>query len=517
MVAQIRSASAKSLEADHLRRGALQETAFYRAKIAALEANSPLDLKRVEKERINELEKQINILANENAQMGKELELEKEGREQANTLHSSATQLEAETLKRAEEAEEAQREAFEELERLRGQFLTYEQDAREHTEQLITLSSQVQQREAERDQLRSQLDEAIATRDQNVQLVGEVQAAITSAGLMASEMEAMYAKESGKVQQLEEELAECRAELESRTKNAELAAERLKEIENAYAKSREEADALRAVTTSRLGEILDSHKELRADEARAARGHQEQLQALEEEGKSLRKMLQEAGQRVDAAESGVSQHRTKMRDMESKVQALRGELRTTQTKLLSAQAEVARYKQLHSTRDEELKEKEMAMTEVETRCTMFRNLLADHGIAVEDSNFDNIKEPSTRELEDKLRERTRANEVAQREIQDLRIRCEEAEVKIESLGKLVERIKDTLVERVKDTRSPTSPNMRSPTPTGGEVNRVGELEKKLVDMEKEHRDKVAGLETDYQTAVRYVKGTEKMLKRMKVS
>ncbi|OWZ44579.1 hypothetical protein C351_02711 [Cryptococcus neoformans c8] len=504
LVAQIRAASARSAEADHLRRGALQETAFYRAKIAALETNSPLDLKRVEKERINELEKQINILANENAQLSKELEWEKEGREQANCLRSSATQREAETLKRAEEAEEAQREALEELERMRDHFLTYEQSAREHTEQLITLSSRVQQREAERDQLRSQLDEAIATRDQNVQLVNEVQAAITSAGLMASEMEAMYAKESGKVQQLEKELAECRVELESRTRNAELAAERLKEIENAYAKSREEADALRAVTTSRLGEILDSHKEMRADETRVTKGHQEQLQALEEEGKSLRKMLKEAGQRVDAAESGVNQHRTKMRDMGSKVQALRSELRTSQTKLLSAQAEAARYKQLHSTRDEELKEKETAVTDVETRCTMLRNLLADHGIAVNDSDLDDIKTPSTRELEGKLREQARVNEAAQREIQDLRTRCEEAEVKVESLGKLV--------ERIKDARSPT---MRSPTPTDGEISRVSELEKKLIDMEKEHRDKVAGLETDYQTAVRYVKGTEKMLKRMK--
>ncbi|EAL21307.1 hypothetical protein CNBD3610 [Cryptococcus deneoformans B-3501A] len=494
LVAQIRAASAKSVEADHLRRGALQETAFYRAKIAALETNSLLDLKRVEKERINELEKQINILANENAQMSKELEWEKEGREQANCLHSSATQREAETLRRAEEAEEAQKEALEELERLRGHFLTYEQGAREHSEQLITLSSRVQQREAERDQLRSQLDEAIATRDQNIQLVSEVQAAITSAGLMASEMEAMYTKESVKVQQLEEELAECRAELESRTRNAELATEKLKEIENAYAKSREEADALRAVTTSRLGEILDSHKEMRADETRAARGHQEQLQALEEEGKSLRKMLKEAGQRVDAAESGVNQHRTKMRDVESKVQTLRGELRTSQTKLLSAQAEVARYKQLHSTRDEELKEKEIAMTEVETRCAMLRNLLADHGIAVNDSDLEDIKAPSTRELEGKLREQTRVSEAAQREIQDLRTRCEEAEVKVESLGKLV--------ERIKGARSPTSASMRSPTPTSGEMTRVSELEKKLIDMEKEHRDKVAGLETDYQTAVR---------------
>lgn len=136
---------------------------------------------------------------------------------------------------------------------------------------------------------------------------------------------------------------------------------------------------------------------------------------------------------------------------------------------------------------------------------MLRNLLADHGIAVNDSDLDDIKTPSTRELEGKLREQARVNEAAQREIQDLRTRCEEAEVKVESLGKLV--------ERIKDARSPT---MRSPTPTDGEISRVSELEKKLIDMEKEHRDKVAGLETDYQTAVRYVKGTEKMLKRMKV-
>lgn len=36
-------------------------------------------------------------------------------------------------------------------------------------------------------------------------------------------------------------------------------------------------------------------------------------------------------------------------------------------------------------------------------------------------------------------------------------------------------------------------------------------------MQNQHKEKMAALEGDYQTAVRYVKGTEKMLKRMKVS
>ena len=44
-----------------------------------------------------------------------------------------------------------------------------------------------------------------------------------------------------------------------------------------------------------------------------------------------------------------------------------------------------------------------------------------------------------------------------------------------------------------------------------------DAERRMVEMQSEHKEKMAALEGDYQTAVRYVKGTEKMLKRMKVS
>jgi len=84
-------------------------------------------------------------------------------------------------------------------------------------------------------------------------------------------------------------------------------------------------------------------------------------------------------------------------------------------------------------------------------------------------------------------------------------RCHEAEDKVESLGRLV--------DRIKDARSPTAMSARSPTPPGDR----GDYEMRINEMEMKHQEKIKQVESDYQTAVRYVKGSEKMLKRMKVS
>ena len=373
-MAQVRAASDKAVEAERLRRGALQEAAFFRAKVATLESNSPIDLARMEKERINELERQLAALHAEHTTAQRNLERINGDSSSTRQLHSASVQREAETLKRAEDAEEAHRQALEELEELHLRSKMAENSLREHSERIVSLSSASQQREAERDRLQTQLDEAISQRDDHLVLIEQVQAAVVAADVRSREIEGMHEKANSRVTDLEQELADTRAELESRSREAETAREKMVEVENAYAKSREEADSLRTVTTSRLGELLESHKSLRADDTRAARGHQDQIRALEEEGNSLRKMLREAGQRLDAAESGVSHHRSKARDLEKGHQSLRGELRAQRTKLLSAQTELNKYKELYCAKDGELRERDLAVTEIETRCNMLRNL-----------------------------------------------------------------------------------------------------------------------------------------------
>ena len=487
----------------------MQEAAFFRAKVATLETNSPIDLARIEKERINELERQLHVLSTDHSAAQRDLEQAVGESSQHKQLHSAAVEREAENLRRAEDAEDAHRQATEQLDDLQQRSISSENSLREHTERLITLSSVAQQREAERDHLQSQLDNAVAAREEHVGLIEQAQAAIAAAGLRSSEMETTYGKLTARISQLEDELAKARAELDGRTRDAELATERLAEIENAWAKSREEADSLRTVTTSRLGELLDSHKEMRADEVRLTRGHQEQLRALEEEGKSLRRMLREAGHRVDAAEAGVSTHRQKVRDHEAQHQSLRAEVRSHQTKLLNAQTELAKYKDMYSAKNAEGRDRDGVAVEVETRCMMLRNLLADHGIAVSDKDLTSGETSSTRDLESKLHERTRAHETAQRDVDELTRRCHEAEDKAESLGRLV--------DRMKDARGPTNMSMRSPTPPPESDRRAADAERKIAELEIQHREKMVALEGDYQTAVRYVKGTEKMLKRMKVT
>jgi hypothetical protein len=61
---------------------------------------------------------------------------------------------------------------------------------------------------------------------------------------------------------------------------------------------------------------------------------------------------------------------------------------------------------------------------------------------------------------------------------------------------------------------------RSPTPpASGTLSGTGaaDYEARMSEMEMKHQEKIKQVESDYQTAVRYVKGSEKMLKRMKVS
>lgn len=362
------------MEAERLRRGALQEAAFYRAKVATIEANAPSDTTRMETERIAELERQLEALSTEHSNAQRELQRKHSTSGSASALTSPRLDRDTEAIERAEEAEEAHRVALAELAELQSKHTLVETSLRELNERFITTSSQTQQREAERDHYRSQLEEAHAARDQHLSVIEEAQKAIAQAGARAVEVEALHQTATNRIRELEQELASAKSEVESKTRDAQIANDRLNEIEGSYAKSREEADSLRSVTTGRLGDLLDSHRSLRTDEARTIRGHQEQVRALEEEGSSLRKMLREAGQRVDAAEAGVSTHREKARELEMMLRTTKTEMRGHKSKLASALAELNKYKELQGARDAELRDREMAATELETRVTVLRNL-----------------------------------------------------------------------------------------------------------------------------------------------
>ncbi|KAG8919659.1 Negative regulator of mitotic exit [Tulasnella sp. 418] len=303
IAAQERAASERFAEADRVRNNALKETAFYRAKLSAYEANSTTEVSRLERERISQLESQLQQLVSEHmAQMDELMDLytsETKLKEQAEDRANDA-------IKRAELAENAHEKVLREHSE---KHTALEGSLRDPIDPLLSLSSATQQKDADIAALSRLVEELTLSRDQQQRALEQAQAALLAATARADEIDRQWSRGTERMFLLEAEVHELRSELEARTQETESANSRLRDVENVWAKSREEADALRALTTGGLGELLDSQKEMLADEDRATRGHAEKLRAMELEASSLRKMLKEAGVRVDAAQNELSEYK----------------------------------------------------------------------------------------------------------------------------------------------------------------------------------------------------------------
>jgi chromosome segregation ATPase len=505
---QMQLASDKIQDAERMQKASLQEAAYYRAKLAALESGDMPEASKIDANRIADLERQLESTTTEHIGGQRELERLKSEVAHHQKICNDATEAETETLKRAEVAEEEIARLQEEVETLRDQVANHDRSTRDQTERFITLTSTHQQREAERDDYKTQLDDLRGKNDEFAQLLEQATASMAATNLRADQFETMHGQAKEQITVLEQELAEIKRALEDKTREAEQATARLAETEGLHTSAREEVTNYRSLTSGRLGELLESHRAIREDNTRGVKGHQDQLRALEEEKGSLLKLLRDAGERVDATEAVASSHRKKARELEQQHQTLRGDMRAQRTKLVAAQNELAKYRNLFTNKDSELRERDQAVTELQTRVSLMRKLLGEHGINVSDADLDSAETSSAGELESKLRDKSRAHDTAQREIDELKRRCQEAEDKSDSLARMV--------ERYKDARSPSAGSIHSGDGEGGDASqRARDAERKLAEAEDAHQKRLTALQSDYETAVRYVKGTEKMLKRMK--
>lgn len=411
------------------------------------------------------------------------------------TLRREAEERENEAIMRAEVAEQALEQHQDELGGLRDLHTSKEATLRDHAEKLLGLSSAVQQHEAERNQMRSQLEEATSTRDDHLRLLEEAQGAVSAASNRADDLHDRLERSRAHARKLEDELAELRSELEAKTRETEEAVQRKLDAENSWTKSREEADSLRMVTTSRIGELLDSHKALRADESRLSRGHQEKTRALELESSSLRKMLSEAGSRVDAAQASASQHRQHSEELSRSQLTLQTELRQAKTRLTESRQEALRHRETANSREADLRARDVQLTDLQARCATLRSILADAGVAVDDNNEHAATDSIARHLEAQVRDQTAAASKAQAQVDSLTRALEKAQARQEDLSKQVSKIRQD-----RDIGSTSSPLIGS-----SEDARLAEMERRLADNDAVHKKKVQQLESDYQTAVQYVK------------
>ncbi|CEL57233.1 Tip elongation aberrant protein 1 OS=Schizosaccharomyces pombe (strain 972 / ATCC 24843) GN=tea1 PE=1 SV=1 [Rhizoctonia solani AG-1 IB] len=484
-VAQLQSASDRLNEADRVKTAALQEAAFCRAKLAAYESTLENDPAKLEREKSAQLERLVVAAQTERGVLERTLLERTDALALQTQLREQAEERAADAIRRAEIAEEDMARAKDQLQKF------------------VVVQSSIKQHEAEHAAVLKKLEEATTLRDQHMRALEQTQQALAATTARADDMERQWERSTGMIQSLEEDLERTRNELNERAQESQRAVERLRDVEEAWTKSREEADAHRHATTSSLGMLLDSHKELMADEDRASRGHAEKVHAMEMEISGLRKMLTEAGNRITGNQTDLVAHQRKASTAIADAAAVRAQLDGVRAQLTSHIIEQGRLKQEIAMKEAAVRERVSAASSAEVRLGMLRKYLVDNGIVIdeEDINSDNENRGGmvrVQQLENELRERTRLYQDLERELQDANRRREDAEARIHHLAQQL--------ERAKSAASPSSPDAEG---------RAASAERKREETETRLNKRIQELDHDYQMAVKYVKGTEKMMRRMK--
>ncbi|KAJ7783574.1 hypothetical protein DFH07DRAFT_727086 [Mycena maculata] len=504
MVEQARQASEHVADAERMKTSATQEAAYYRAKLSAFENANEAEVGRLERERVADLERRMSALMTERYEQDRKMSELSDSLALQTTLCEQAEARAADASKRAELVDESHERTLLRHNSIQERHNALEAQLRDHADRLLSQTTALEQKDADEMSLRAQVDELIQSRDQHLRALEQARTALQAASSRAEEVDVQYDRAREQISTLEVDLIELRGELESRNAEVESLRTRLTDVENSWSKSREEADAFRALTTGSLGELLDTHRELKTDEDRMARGHAEKTQAMETEAVSLRKMLKDATQQVDQVQMQLTEERRRVREHETEQSSLRSQLVGLRAQLSNALVDVGRAKKDLADREAQLGDRSKESSDATVRLGMLRNYLAENGIGVDEdsrSRAQGATSPQVTELESKLAERTRLHENAERELAQVLRRKRDVESQLSQVS--------TQLEKVRSTPS-----------SGGTLNpdaeaRAAEAERKLEETEQGYKARMQQMEEDYQLAVHYVKGTEKMMRRMR--
>jgi chromosome segregation ATPase len=486
-------------EAEKQRASAIQEAAYYRAKLVALEASSEGEVGRLDRERLVELERQLAATLAVQAERDRRLaQLSEELALKSNLLEQAEANA-AEATKRAGLLEETHVRVLRDHTDIQERHAALDAELRESADRLLAQTSLVQQKDAGLVNVQTQLDELLLSREQHVRALEQAQSALQKATLRAAEVDEQSQHTREQVGQFETELAEVRGELEARVSELEAVRVRLTGAENAWAKSREEADAFRALTTTGLGELLDTHRDLKMDEDRITRGHTERVQALETEVASLRAMLKDATNRLEDSHGDLANERRKARESETEALGLHTQITGLRAQFANALAESARARQGLASRESELKQKAKDAADAALRLDMLRNYLAENDIVLNNDGLPAKAESETAsrvaELESKLAQYTRLQEQTERELQTVSRQKQDALAQVTALS--------NQLDRLRSTQSPAL--TRNGLDDSASDARVAEAERRAEDVERSYKQRMQQLEDDYRLALQLVK------------
>ena len=501
---QTRTASERISEAERQRDEALADASYVRARLAAAQLGDespPLD------DRATDLSKKLVIaLAIQN-----DLTVKLEGVESQLQVEKMARQVAEETaqshLGKYDDAERRRQEGWTQLEELREQHADVQRVAAEERTKSVDHVAVAGNLRVEAEELKKQVAEMTEVLDAQTNAVKVTKASITCAVERAEAAENSLQSERLHRIELEKEIVQLKQQLGSLDDYQ----SRIEDLEQQLKLAREEADSHRNVMLTKLDTIVNRSSPTTSID------YEGRIRTLQDHLDSTKSLHAESRQQVDAATHNLSKANERIATLESSQSQSVRQVADLQSRLSETIDQLQHLQGEHTKVRSRMTDVQRDLDASYVKHSAIKQLFSERP-----SSSSPARGTGTPEFTSKIRELERQLEESARLREELESSQEQV---MQNLSVASKRHKEATrrqrdaedrVKKLEEELERASNISGSGSGDVAEANRrTVEAEKKLADSTVVFQDRLTQLEADYQSAVHYVKGTEKMIRRMK--
>ncbi|KAF9428830.1 Negative regulator of mitotic exit [Podila epigama] len=484
IVQQAQVASNKLREAERVRTAALQEAAYLKAKVSALQSGEVSLLASTETARAVDLEKRLTTALAQVDRLQSQLSQSEAVSERERHAREMAQEREREASARVQEVEEAHSRSLTEVASLHERASAAEAKLREceakNAANEAGLSSYQQQSTA----LFSQISALKTTVEHQKKSLEKAKLAYSVANDRAEHADRGWIQARQEIDSTQLEFASVRAELDRAQRESDHWKAKAQETELLWQKAKGENEAMRALLEDDMNAAAASsssnasspssyspNSNSRKHDSIMAITSASRVAELEHELGTLRHLLRESQGAAAQANKSLNETMIRISELEKAVMIARNEASTAQRQLSVAEDKIAELESQLGQKEEALDEMAKEQENNEVQLGVLRGVMRENGLLADDLILEALSLGTDGQPVGVPSAKAGPNTVA-----GLKVKVQEAEKRAQEAEERLE-----------------------------ELNRVKTLQE----------ERIQQLETDYQTALQYAQGTETSLQKLR--
>lgn len=459
---QSKSAAERIAEIEKQRDTAINEAVFAKARLAGQGSpqtdgtSTPDRHMEVSRRLASSLEAQSELSRRIDSLIN-QVEAEKKARELAEDTANAAQ-------KRVAELDSYRQQHSSEIESLRTELHEAQKEAREASANHQEILSQHRLLTVDKDELSRQLESASADGQSHTSILASLREAVTASTSKAELLEKKLEEEHRHRDDIERNLRELKTQHDQRSSELESTTRRLRDAEELAEKHAHEARTHREVVLAGFGKTSERGVDV-------PRAHEERINVLQQQVEAANAMVRQNQSAADAASE-------KLRRAEERIAGLEAYQEQASREGLSIRKQLQTY----------MKENQALTTEkAELEQRMERHMLETNALSVQHASLKDIL--GERGVNPSEKRRSRVSD-----------------------SPVTARFSTPDLQRVKELEQQLETNMKNHEDLKTQFEEVNERGDK---MKREYEEKLTALDNDHQAAVKYLRGTEKMLSKMK--